>query len=191
VKNLLLFSKKQVGEFVLVPVPQIVEKARQLVQHHFEISNVQFETGFPDQEVLLLCDENQIQQALVALFVNAVEAMPGGGKLCVKVSQQSADGGVQILIEDTGVGIALEDFEHVFEPFYTTKKNAQGVGLGLSVVYGIVERHGGRITVDSTVGRGTRFTMKFPGTGSKAQQGEFTSVSSSPGRTSENRIISS
>jgi two-component system NtrC family sensor kinase len=191
VKNLLLFSKKQVGEFVLVPVPQIVEKARQLVQHHFEISNVQFETGFPDQEVLLLCDENQIEQALVALFVNAVEAMPGGGKLCVKVSQQSADGGVQILIEDTGVGIALEDLEHVFEPFYTTKKNAQGVGLGLSVVYGIVERHGGRITIDSTVGRGTRFTMIFPGTGSKAQQGEFASVSSSSGRTSENRIISS
>lgn len=191
VKNLLLFSKKQVGEFVLVPVPQIVKKARQLVQHHFEISNVQFETGFPDQEVLLLCDENQIEQALVALFVNAVEAMPDGGKLCVKVSQQSADGGVQILIEDTGVGIALEDLEHVFEPFYTTKKNAQGVGLGLSVVYGIVERHGGRITVDSTVGRGTRFTMIFPGTGSKAQQGEFASVSSSSGRTSENRIISS
>jgi two-component system NtrC family sensor kinase len=87
VKNLLLFSKKQVGEFVLVPVQQIVEKSQQLVRHHFEISNVQFEATFPEREVMLLCDENQIEQALVALFVNAAEAMPGGGQLCVGVSQ--------------------------------------------------------------------------------------------------------
>ncbi|MEK6754666.1 MAG: ATP-binding protein [Bacteroidota bacterium] len=185
VNNLLLFSKKQVGEFVLVPVKQIVDKARQLVQHHFDISNVRFEANFPEQEVLLLCDENQIDQALVSLFVNAVEAMPGGGKLRVEVTQGSGNGDVSILVEDTGVGIAADDIERVFEPFYTTKKNAQGVGLGLSVVYGIVERHGGRISVDSTVGKGTRFTMKFPGTGSRPQQGEFTSVSSSSGNPSE------
>jgi signal transduction histidine kinase len=121
----------------------------------------------------------------VSLFVNAVEAMPDGGKLRVEVTQGSANGEVSILVDDTGVGIPADDIELVFEPFYTTKKNAQGVGLGLSVVYGIVERHGGRISVESTVGKGTRFTMKFPGTGSRPQQGEFTSVSSSSGNPSE------
>jgi len=170
VNNLLLFSKKQVGEIVLIPVGQIVEKARQIVQHHFEISDVRFEASLPKEEVQMLCDENQIQQALVALFVNAVEAMPGGGKLRVSVTRADADADVSIEVEDTGIGIASDDIDHVFEPFYSTKKNAQGVGLGLSVVYGIVERHGGRISVESAVGKGTRFVMRFPGTGSRGQQ---------------------
>ena len=161
VKNLLLFSKKQVGEFALVPVRQIIEKAQQLVNHHFQISNVQFEALLPPEEVSLLCGENQIEQALVALFVNAVEAMPGGGKLRVEVQQGPAGGDICILVKDSGVGIAAEDLPHIFEPFYTTKKNGQGVGLGLSVVYGILERHGGRISVDSQPGKGTTFTMRF------------------------------
>jgi two-component system NtrC family sensor kinase len=172
VKNLLLFSKKQVGEFVLVPVTQIVQKARQLVQHHLEISNVQFEATFPERDVMLLCDENQIEQALVALFVNGAEAMPDGGKLSVVVTQARADDDVEITVEDTGVGIPPEDLEHVFEPFYTTKKNGQGVGLGLSVVYGIVERHGGTITVTSRVGKGTRFMLRFSRPTSRTQQSE-------------------
>jgi len=182
VNNLLLFSKKQVGEFVLVPVRQIVEKAQQLVQHHLEISNVQLEAKFPHREVMLLCDENQIEQALVALFVNAVEAMPDGGRLSVGVEQRHADGEVEILVEDTGVGIPAEDVEHVFEPFYTTKKNAQGVGLGLSVVYGIVERHGGTITVASEVGKGTRFILRFLTPMSRTEQ----SRPRSPGDSREN-----
>ncbi|HCA79946.1 MAG TPA: hypothetical protein DEP53_09455 [Bacteroidetes bacterium] len=161
VKNLLLFSKRQVGEFALVPVQQIVDKARQLVRHHFAISNVQFEALLPPGEASLLCDENQIEQALVALFVNAVEAMPGGGKIRVEASLSAPDGDLSIVVQDSGMGIAPEDLPHVFEPFYTTKKDGQGVGLGLSVVYGIVERHGGSITVDSTMGNGTTFTMKF------------------------------
>lgn len=161
VKNLLLFSKKQVGEFVLVPVHHIVDKAQQLVKHHFVISNVKFEALLPPGEASLLCDENQIEQALVALFVNAVEAMPGGGKIRVEARQAEPEGELSIIVQDSGIGITPEDLPHVFEPFYSTKKDGQGVGLGLSVVYGIVERHGGTITVDSTMGNGTTFTMKF------------------------------
>ena len=161
VKNLLLFSKKQVGEFALVPVRQIIQKSEQLVKHHFQISDVQFEMILPSDEMLLLCDENQIEQAMVALFVNAVEAMPGGGKLIVEVQQGRAKSDVRILVKDSGVGIAQEDLPHVFEPFYSTKKNGQGVGLGLSVVYGILERHGGRISIQSEPGKGTTFIMEF------------------------------
>jgi two-component system NtrC family sensor kinase len=161
VKNLLLFSRKNVGEFVLFPVQQIVEKAASLVRHHCQMANVRFEARYADPAIMLTCDQNQIQQALLALFVNAVEAMTGGGTIVVDVRKESGDD-VVITVADTGSGILPEDLPHIFEPFYTTKKGGKGVGLGLSVVYGIVERHGGTITAHSVPGASTVFTLRFP-----------------------------
>jgi two-component system, NtrC family, sensor kinase len=163
VKNLLLFSKKQVSDFGTHSIPEIVAKAVQLMQHHFKISNVQLRQALASDDLSLLCDENQIQQALVALFVNAVEAMPKGGSLTVAADRDSA-GNLNLRVADTGAGIAKEDLKRIFEPFFSTKKEIAGVGLGLSVVYGIVERHGGTITVTSEAGKGTEFTMTFPPT---------------------------
>ncbi|MBI4547574.1 MAG: HAMP domain-containing histidine kinase [Ignavibacteriae bacterium] len=161
VKNLLLFSKKQVGEFGLAPVKHIVEQAANLVHHHCEISNVRMSVSC-DSDVTLLCDENQIIQALVALLVNAVEAMPEGGTITVDVKQSAHGDEVLIAVSDTGVGIAQEDLPHIFEPFFTTKKDGKGVGLGLSVVYGIAERHGGKISAISVQSKGTTFTLSLP-----------------------------
>jgi two-component system NtrC family sensor kinase len=161
VKNLLLFSKKQVAELSIVPVREVVEKAEQLVRHHFQMSNVQFRATYEPQDVTLLCDANQIQQALVALFMNAVEAMPDGGTVSVDARLSEEHDAVVLSVGDTGVGIYEEDLPHVFEPFFTTKKGGIGVGLGLSVVYGIVERHGGEITAHSTPPSGTTFKMTF------------------------------
>jgi two-component system NtrC family sensor kinase len=161
VKNMLLFSKRQVGEFDMVPVATIVDKAVRLMQHHFKISNVTFRSEIADPNAALLCDENQIEQALVALFVNAVEAMPQGGDLKLTVGKD-ASGGIRMEIADTGAGITAEDLPHLFEPFFTTKKEGKGVGLGLSVVYGILERHEGTVSVQSEPGRGTSFTLTFP-----------------------------
>jgi len=162
VKNLLLFSRKQVGEFSLVPVKQIVDRAALLMQHHFHISNIRFVTNYEDESVIVMGDEQQIQQALVALFVNAVEAMPDGGTLSVNTGRDAATGRIRIEVCDTGIGITPDDILHIYEPFFTKKKNGNGVGLGLSVVYGIVERHGGTIAVASEVGKGTTFTLSFP-----------------------------
>jgi len=162
VKNLLLFSRKQVGEFALVPVKQIVDRAALLMQHHFHISNIRFVTNYEDESVIVMGDEQQIQQALVALFVNAVEAMPDGGTLSVNTGRDAATGRIRIEVCDTGIGITPDDILHIYEPFFTKKKNGNGVGLGLSVVYGIVERHGGTIAVASEVGKGTTFTLSFP-----------------------------
>ncbi len=161
VKNMLLFSKRQVGEFGMVPVATIVDKAVRLMQHHFKISNVSFRAEIADPDATLLCDENQIEQALVALFVNAAEAMPQGGDLKLTVGED-ASGGIRMEIADTGAGIAAEDLPHLFEPFFTTKKEGKGVGLGLSVVYGILERHEGTVSVQSEPGRGTSFALTFP-----------------------------
>ncbi len=161
VKNLLLFSKKQVGEFGVAPVTSIVEQAVRLVQHHFDISGVSLQQELRVTDASMLCDGNQIQQALLALFVNAVEAMTGGGTLRLVVDRDAA-GNTIITVADTGTGISAEELPHIFEPFYTTKKEGNGVGLGLSVVYGIVERHGGTVSVQSEPGKGTVFTLTFP-----------------------------
>ena len=172
VKNLLLFSRKHVGDFETVPIKQVVDKAARLVQHHLKISKVELITEYPDEDTGLYCNANQVQQALIALFVNAAEAMPDGGELKVKVEKQNENGDIVIRISDTGMGIAKEDIPHIFEPFFTRKKEGKGVGLGLSIVYGIIERHGGSITVESELGVGTTFIITLPATAHKDTKNE-------------------
>lgn len=162
VKNLLLFSRKQVGDFETVPISKVIDQATRLVQHHLKISKIELDVQYADGNIGLYCNANQIQQALIALFVNAVEAMPDGGILSVKVGKKGEEGDIIIKISDTGMGIAKEDIPHIFEPFFTKKKEGKGVGLGLSIVYGIIERHGGHISVESELGTGTTFIIVFP-----------------------------
>ena len=185
VKNLLLFSKRQVGELALVSVKQVIERAHQLMRHHFEISNVRFESTFASDNLMLLCDEQQIQQAFVALFVNAVEAMPGGGNLKGTAGYGGRGRDVVIAVSDSGLGIREADIPHVFEPFFSTKEGGTGVGLGLSVVYGIVERHNGTITVESIVPGGSTFILSFPSAGQTAAAEKGDEAKSLAGSTSE------
>jgi signal transduction histidine kinase len=127
------------------------------------MANVKLESGCEPPGLSVVGDDGQLQQALVALFVNATEAMPDGGTLTVTALRDAAAGEVRLSVADTGTGIAPEDLPHVFEPFFTTKRSeGKGVGLGLSVVYGIVERHGAAISVQSQLGMGTTFTITFP-----------------------------
>jgi two-component system NtrC family sensor kinase len=105
-------------------------------------------------------DPAQLNQVLINVVVNAIQAMPAGGTLTIKTMWQ--EGWVSILIEDTGQGIEKENMDKIFLPFFTTKEVDEGTGLGLSVVYGIVNEHGGSIEVDSKKGRGTTFEIKFP-----------------------------
>jgi two-component system, NtrC family, sensor kinase len=160
VKNLLVFARVSGGEFALEHLDPILERAIMLVRHHLEIKGIRLESSGVEGDDTIVCDADQIQQALLALLVNAVEAMPKGGTLTLRAADDRET--VRIDVSDTGVGIPPEVLLHVFEPFFSTKEGGAGVGLGLSVVYGIVERHGGSVTVDSTVGRGTTFTLRFP-----------------------------
>lgn len=159
VRNFLLFARHSGSEMVLQPLNPIVEHALAVVHHHLEMRRVELSWAPLPGDDQIVCDPGQIQQALVDLFVNAVEAMPEGGTLTVAVRE--AGGEMEITVADTGVGIPDEAMPRIFEPFYTTK-HASGSGLGLSVVYGIVERHGGRIEVDSQVGQGTVFRLSLP-----------------------------
>jgi two-component system NtrC family sensor kinase len=160
VRNLLLFSRSSGYELAEHSARRIIERALMLVQHHLKVAEIQLVTHLGDEDDAITCDENQVQQALVALFVNAVEAMSDGGTLTVSCKALPEE--LCIEVADTGYGIPDEVRAQIFEPFFSTKEALDGVGLGLAVVYGIVQRHEGTIEVDSSEGRGTTFRLRLP-----------------------------
>jgi two-component system NtrC family sensor kinase len=160
VRNLLLFARRSDMAFGPQSLNEIVDQSLMVVAHHLQIRNVKPEIGKVPGNDEIVCDGNAVQQALVAMCVNAVEAMPEGGTLSVR-SAETPDG-FEIQVQDTGMGIRPEDLPHIFEPFFSTKADENGVGLGLAVVYGIVQRHGGRIDVESKPNRGTLFRLFLP-----------------------------
>ncbi len=164
VQNLLLFARPSGVEMASLDLNQAVQRSLMLVRHHLEISGIKLECELLSGDSRIVADEGQLQQALIALLVNAVEAMKdlaaGEGQLTVRLS--GTDDEVQVAIADTGVGIPSQVLPQIFEPFFSTKEAENGVGLGLSVVYGIVQRHGGRIEVESQIGKGTIFHMYLP-----------------------------
>jgi len=162
VKNLLLFSREKVGEFKDSDLHAIIERSLKLIEHHLKMNNITFEVKMDEKPVILYCDAHQLEEALLALEINAVEAMPTGGMFRIVVTEIGYQNVIHIAVSDTGSGIKEEDLPHIFEPFYTTKKEGKGTGLGLSVVYGIIERHSGSISVDSQPGIGTTFTITLP-----------------------------
>jgi two-component system NtrC family sensor kinase len=179
VQNLLLFARHTDVAMAPVDVNEIVERALMLVRHHLTISGITLNSELLECDSQMIADAGQLQQALVALLVNAVEAMSGqdGGELMVSVRGTPDE--ITIEIRDTGVGIPKEVLPQIFEPFFSTKEEASGVGLGLAVVYGIVQRHGGQIAVDSQVGTGTVFQLRLPRRG--ATNREPTTVGSDRG----------
>lgn len=162
VKNLLLFSREKVGEFKDSDLHSVIERSLKLIEHHLKMNNITFEVEIEEKPVILYCDAHQLEEALLALEINAVEAMPTGGTFHIIVKEIEYLNAIQIALSDSGTGIKEEDLPHIFEPFYTTKKDGKGTGLGLSVVYGIIERHSGSISVDSNPGFGTTFTIMLP-----------------------------
>lgn len=160
VRNLLAFSRRSGAELALHHLHGVVERALLIVRHLLEMSSVEVVTDLAAGDDELVCDADQLQQALVALLVNAAEAMPDGGTLTV--ATREVDGKLELKVTDTGVGIPPENLPHIFEPFFSSKKETSGAGLGLAVVYGIVRRHGAEIETDSAVGRGTTFRLLLP-----------------------------
>jgi two-component system, NtrC family, sensor kinase len=162
VKNMLLFSRQREAKLKGANLHAVLKEALLLVRHHLKISGVEEVTDFRVADDRITCDANQLTQALIALFINAVEAMKEGGTLAVRTEDVVAGRRVKIEIQDTGHGIPEEVRTHIFEPFFTTKQEGAGTGLGLSVAYGVVTRHGGTISVQSLPGQGTTFILELP-----------------------------
>ncbi|HZQ96817.1 MAG TPA: ATP-binding protein [Candidatus Sulfotelmatobacter sp.] len=163
VKNLLTFSRTTPMNLQPTNLNQVIEQALRLVQHQLELSGIhveeQLEPGLP----LIPCDGAQIEQVLLALLMNAIDAMPQGGNLWISSAWSSEANQVRIVVRDDGAGIPPEILPRIFEPFLTTKETGRGVGLGLAISHSILERHNGTITVHSEAGRGTTFTVTLPG----------------------------
>ena len=164
VKNLLMFSRTPGPRVSVTELRPLLERSLMLVRHQADLQDVEIRLDSPPGLPSVECDASQVQQVALVLCMNAIEAMPNGGvlKLAARVAPDPAE--VQIEVADTGCGIPPELLGHVFEPFYTTKDEEQGkgVGLGLAVAYGIVQRHRGRIEVESEIGRGTVFRVLLP-----------------------------
>jgi two-component system NtrC family sensor kinase len=162
VKNLLTFARQA----PLVPQENdlggIVQRCLLLVGHQCELQQVEVESQIEPKMPSIHCDSAQIQQVLLALLMNAVEAMPHGGRLKVGTSYNAERREAQIVVNDDGMGIPEDVLPHIFEPFFTTKAEGKGIGLGLAVAFGIVQQHGGKIAVSSTPQKGTTFTVTLP-----------------------------
>jgi two-component system NtrC family sensor kinase len=159
VKNLLVFAKKDFGKWSEESLNKIIHNSLQLVKHKMQIKELELSEELADGNDIIYCDASGIQHILVALFINAIDAMSKGGKLKIKTIFLDSSQEVQIVISDTGSGIPEEILPHIFEPFVSTKEST---GLGLAVVYGIIQQHKGEIEVDSKPDQGTTFMITLP-----------------------------
>jgi two-component system NtrC family sensor kinase len=163
VKNLLTFAR-QSGPMNIerADLNAIVDRVVRLVRHQVELANIQLQLDLDAHLPTVRCDAAAVEQVILALVMNSIDAMPHSGNLWLRSHRDPRGDLVQLCVRDDGVGIAPDALPHLFEPFFTTKERGRGVGLGLAISRSIVEQHGGRIEVDSELGRGTAFTVTLP-----------------------------
>ena len=164
VSNLLAFARQSKMELKRISLNRLIEQTLFLNANLLKISGVKVETHLDPDLPELIGSEDQLQQVFMNLVSNAAEAMEakGGGNLRIETQHSLRDDKLLVDFKDTGVGVPEKNLSKLFEPFFTTKKKGKGVGLGLSVAYGIIQEHGGSIYVESQAGEGTSFNVKLP-----------------------------
>jgi signal transduction histidine kinase len=161
VGDLLKFARQSASEMQPHDLRETIEASLRLTDYLLRKAYIRVTKELPDSPVMVNYDSQQIEQVLINMIHNAIQAMPERGSLLVGLNQ--ADGQVALSIQDSGSGIAPENLQRIFDPFFTTKPEGQGTGLGLSMSYGIIANHHGRIEVASELGQGTTFTIILPG----------------------------
>ncbi len=164
VNNLLNFSRTSGSEFREVDVNKVITDTLALLEHQFKTAKVEVQPELTPSLLPIQGNPGRLQQVFLNLFLNAKDAMPEGGRLHVATLNGDS---VSVRVSDTGSGIAPEHIRRIYDPFFTTKTTpregqARGTGLGLSVTYGIIQEHAGKIRVESNPGEGTTFTLDFP-----------------------------
>jgi len=161
VKGLLDFSRKDQNGFEPRHLHEILVETFELMSHPMKVANIDFLSDFAAKNDLIYCSPNQIKQICVAILVNASEAVSENGEVLFRTINPDSEH-VRIEITDNGVGISPEDIPHIFEPFFSTKQNASGIGLGLAIVHGIVQSHKGKTDVKSVRGKETTISITLP-----------------------------
>jgi two-component system, NtrC family, sensor kinase len=164
VNNLLNFSRTSGSEFSAVDINKVITDTLALLEHQFKTAKIEVRHELTNAISPIQGNPGRLQQVFLNLFLNAKDAMPGGGTLSVATSNGDM---VSVRVSDTGSGIAQEHIQRIYDPFFTTKTATgegqnRGTGLGLSVTYGIIQEHAGKIRVESRPGSGTTFALDFP-----------------------------
>ena len=162
VSGLLSFSRETALEYKGINLNEVLEAVIALTRHKLELQGIKLIKHLYPEVLWIRGNANRLEQCLLNLIFNAMEAMPEGGELCVVSGLDDARKQVKVEIRDTGSGIQKNDLNHIFDPFFTTKEAGKGTGLGLSIVYGIAKNHDGRIRVESEEGQGSSFFLEFP-----------------------------
>ena len=160
VTDLLKFARQSRPDFERRDMRDTIESSVRLTEYLARKSNVEVQIDIPSEPVVLWFDAQQIEQVLINLISNAIQAMKNGGSIRINLSE--AENSIALSIQDNGVGIPEKNLQRIFDPFFTTKPEGEGTGLGLSVSFGIITRHRGQIDVDSKPGLGTTFTILLP-----------------------------
>jgi len=160
VNSLLNLARPSGGETGPVDVNVVIGDVLSLLEHQFKMSKIQLRRDLSGAPVVVRGVEYKLQQVFLNLFLNARDAMPKGGWVSVSTRVDGCEALVEV--GDTGAGIPSEHLARIYDPFFTTKPDGGGTGLGLAVTYGIVQEHGGRLSCDSDVGQGTRFRLVLP-----------------------------
>jgi signal transduction histidine kinase len=164
VNNLLNFSRTSSTEFTDVDVNKVIQETLALLQHQFKTSRIQLKDELKENLPPIYGNPGRLQQVFLNLFLNAKDAMTNGGTLRIATANGE---GISVVVSDTGAGIPQEHIQRIYDPFFTTKSapregQGRGTGLGLSVTYGIIQEHAGKIRVESRTGEGTTFYLDFP-----------------------------
>jgi two-component system, NtrC family, sensor kinase len=162
VKNLLTLSRTAPMNVQSTDLHAVIDRCLLLVRHQLELVGIQLQLNLAEDLPRVPCDPAQMEQVFLALIMNAIDAMPRGGNLWIETLPSNDELEITIQVRDDGAGIAPDVLPQIFEPFLTTKESGRGVGLGLAISRGIVERHNGRIDVESELGRGTTFSVTLP-----------------------------
>jgi len=165
VSGLLSFSRESPLEYKDIDLNDVVRAVVSLTRHRMALQKIELTVDLEESALLVCGDPNRLQQCILNLVFNAMEAMPEGGRLALETQHKKSPKEVGLTIEDSGHGIPPEDLDHIFDPFFTTKKEGAGTGLGLSIVYGVVKNHRGKLQVSSRPGAGTKFSLSFPAAG--------------------------
>ena len=162
VKNLLVYSRSSGSEKKTIQFNEILEQSLTLLRDQKKFRNIKIKKHLSDEMMLINADTNKLNQVLINLVINAADAMNGAGTITLTTYKEKSLGKVFLEVKDKGKGIPHKDLPKIFDPFFTTKEVGKSTGLGLSIVYGIIEEHGARISVKKTGSKGTTFILEFP-----------------------------
>ena len=162
VKSLLVYSRSTGTKKNIIQLNDIIEQSLTLIRDQKKFRNIKINKNLSEEMMLINADTGKLNQVLINLVINAADAMEGVGKISLSSYKDKIVKKIFLEVKDTGNGIPHEDLSKIFDPFFTTKEVGKSTGLGLSIVYGIVEEHGGKISVKKTGSKGTTFIVEFP-----------------------------